>query len=78
MTSSRAARRGPGARGRRSRLDRYDAFDGGSLADSWRFQRDTAAYAGLYVDGDDWGSPVAAGPDRVRDRLAAAGRNRDM
>ena len=56
----------------------YDAFDAGTLADSWRFQRDTAAYAGLYVDGDDWAHPVAAGPDRVRDKLAAARRYRDM
>lgn len=56
----------------------YDAFDGGSLADSWRFQRDTAAYAGLYVEGDDWSTPVPADADRVRDHLAAAKRYRDM
>lgn len=56
----------------------YDAFDGGTLAESWRFQRDTAAYAGMYVDGDDWSTPVPAGADRIRDLLAAARRYRDM
>lgn len=55
----------------------YDGFDAGPLAEGWRFQRDTAAYAGLYVD-DDWARPVAADADRVRDRLAAARRYRDM
>ena len=31
----------------------YDVFDTGSLADSWRFQRDQPAYAGAYaIDGD--------------------------
>ncbi len=56
----------------------YDAFDGGTLAESWRFQRDTSAYAGVYVDGDDWANPVAAGAERIRERLAAARRYRDM
>ncbi len=56
----------------------YDAFDGGTLEESWRFQRDTAAYAGLYVDGDDWAKPVAADVDRIREKLAAAKRYRDM
>ncbi len=56
----------------------YDTFDAGSLADSWRFQRDTAAYAGLYTDGDDWAHPVAATPERIRTRLAESRRYRDM
>ncbi len=30
----------------------YDAYDAGPLAEGWRFQRDTAAYAGLYVEGE--------------------------
>ena len=56
----------------------YDAYDMGALAEGWRTQRDTAAYAGMYVDGDDWEHPVPADADRVRDRLAAAKRYRDM
>ncbi|NHA69548.1 NADPH-dependent F420 reductase [Phycicoccus flavus] len=56
----------------------YDAYDNGPLAEGWRTQRDTAAYAAMYVDGDDWDHPVAADADRVRDRLAAAKRYRDM
>ena len=27
----------------------YDAYDVGPLAEGWRYQRDTAAYAGLYA-----------------------------
>ncbi|GGL32321.1 NAD(P)-binding domain-containing protein [Phycicoccus endophyticus] len=56
----------------------YDAYDVGPLAEGWRTQRDTAAYAGMYIDGDDWDHPVAAGADRVRELLAAARRYRDM
>ena len=36
----------------------YDAYDVGPLAEGWRYQRDTAAYAGIYVrPGDDWPGP---------------------
>ena len=61
-------------------LDRigYDALDYGPLAEGWRVQRDTAAYATMYVDGDDWSHPVPADAERVRERLAAAKRYRDM
>lgn len=31
----------------------YDAYDTGSLADSWRFERDMPAYAGMYSKGGD-------------------------
>jgi len=63
-------------------LDRigYDAYDVGPLAEGWRYQRDTAAYAALYfADINDW----SKGPRRVtaellKDRLAAAKRYRDM
>ncbi|MGN6252470.1 MAG: NADPH-dependent F420 reductase [Marmoricola sp.] len=61
----------------------YDAYDVGPLAEGWRFQRDTAAYAGLYVAEDDAGTWP---PQRSRsvdvalleDKLAAARRYRDM
>jgi hypothetical protein len=39
----------------------YDVFDTGSLADSWRFQRDQPAYAGAYAEGGDFTKPRAAG-----------------
>ncbi|MBR7743214.1 NAD(P)-binding domain-containing protein [Phycicoccus sp. BSK3Z-2] len=56
----------------------YDAYDYGALAEGWRTQRDTAAYAALYVDGDDWSHPVPADADRVRRHLEASRRYRDM
>jgi hypothetical protein len=60
----------------------YDAYDVGPLAEGWRYQRDTAAYAGLYVDGD----PKVWPPERsrvvkadlLREKLAEAKRYRDM
>ncbi|HEX3931213.1 MAG TPA: NADPH-dependent F420 reductase [Nocardioides sp.] len=62
----------------------YDAYDAGPLAEGWRYQRDTAAYAGLY-NGDTtgtWppppGSGVAITPEVMREKLAAAERYRDM
>ena len=39
----------------------YDAYDVGPLAEGWRYQRDTAAYAGLYVpEGSSWPRPPGA------------------
>ncbi|UIJ35728.1 NADPH-dependent F420 reductase [Allobranchiibius sp. GilTou73] len=38
----------------------YDVFDTGSLADSWRFQRDQPAYAGAYAEGGDFNKPKRA------------------
>ncbi|MGH3496346.1 MAG: NADPH-dependent F420 reductase [Nocardioidaceae bacterium] len=38
----------------------YDVFDTGSLADSWRFQRDQPAYAGAYAEGGDFDKPKPA------------------
>jgi len=38
----------------------YDVFDTGSLADSWRFQRDQLAYAGAYAEGGDFDKPKRA------------------
>lgn len=62
----------------------YDAYDVGPLAEGWRFQRDTPAYAGLY-NSDTTGSwPPPPGSERqvttaeLREKLAAAKRYRDL
>jgi 8-hydroxy-5-deazaflavin:NADPH oxidoreductase len=62
----------------------YDAYDVGPLAEGWRFQRDTAAYAGLY-NGDTsgtWPPPPDSGrqvtAETMKDALARAKRYRDM
>ena len=56
----------------------YDAYDVGPLAEGWRFQRDTAAYAGLYdADGSfTHGRQVTA--DMLKDALARSKRYADM
>ena len=59
----------------------YDAYDVGPLAEGWRYQRDTAAYAGLYApEGSGW--PPPAGRQVTAEFLAgearAAVRYRDM
>ena len=60
----------------------YDAYDVGPLAEGWRYQRDTAAYASLYNDG-----PAGVWPpegsrqvtaDFLQEKLAQARRYRDM
>ncbi|WP_404350106.1 NAD(P)-binding domain-containing protein [Phycicoccus jejuensis] len=56
----------------------YDALDLGPLAEGWRTQRDTAAYGLPHADGDDWSHPVPADAARLRERVAAARRYRDM
>ena len=60
----------------------YDAYDVGPLAEGWRFQRDTAAYAALYVDGEltSWPPEHArrVDADLLREKLAEAKRYRDM
>ncbi|MET3963642.1 putative dinucleotide-binding enzyme [Marmoricola sp. OAE513] len=60
----------------------YDAYDVGPLAEGWRFQRDTPAYAGLYVDGDLSVWPPQgvrrADADLLREKLAEAKRYRDL
>jgi len=53
----------------------YDTVDAGPLAEGWRFQRDTAAYAGIYFGQGEAGIPVDAGT--VRAALAAARRYAD-
>jgi predicted dinucleotide-binding enzyme len=58
----------------------FDAVDVGPLAEGWRFQRDTAAYGGIYYgpdgSGGDAGVPVSAA--KVREALAASRRYADM
>lgn len=60
----------------------FDAYDAGPLAEGWRYQRDTAAYAGLYVaEGDtNWPphEPRRVGVDLLRQKLGEAKRYREM
>jgi predicted dinucleotide-binding enzyme len=60
----------------------YDAYDVGPLAEGWRYQRDTAAYAGLYVSGDPsvWPPEGSRRVDAalLEEKLAGATRYRDM
>jgi predicted dinucleotide-binding enzyme len=59
----------------------YDAYDVGPLAEGWRYQRDTAAYADLYIDpasGDGNAPPRQVTPEILREKLDAAQRYRDM
>lgn len=56
----------------------YDAVDAGPLAEGWRYQRDTAAYAGLYSSGGFPGVAHPTGPDAVRAALAASRRYADV
>ncbi|GAA4075871.1 NADPH-dependent F420 reductase [Actinomadura miaoliensis] len=58
----------------------YDAVDVGPLAEGWRFQRDTAAYAALYAsDGPEgWDKAVPVDAAALREALAAARRYADM
>jgi predicted dinucleotide-binding enzyme len=52
----------------------YDVYDTGSLADSWRFQRDQPAYVGVYMsEGSDEPSP--AKPERIERLLGQADRS---
>ena len=53
----------------------YDTFDTGSLADSWRFQRDQPAYAGAYAEGDDFTKPKRANRAELQALLDQADRS---
>ncbi|WP_345155189.1 NADPH-dependent F420 reductase [Micromonospora maritima] len=55
----------------------YDAVDVGPLAEGWRFQRDTSAYAGIYAADGDWERPGPVDGQRLRAALAAARRYAD-
>jgi predicted dinucleotide-binding enzyme len=50
----------------------YDVFDTGSLADSWRFQRDQPAYAGAYAEGGDFNKPKRADREELQALLEQA------
>lgn len=58
----------------------YDAYDVGPLAEGWRYQRDTAAYASLYSTGEGWPPPGSRRVDvpLLEEKLAGARRYRDM
>ncbi|MDP2014615.1 MAG: NADP oxidoreductase, partial [Actinomycetota bacterium] len=56
----------------------YDVVDAGPLAEGWRFQRDTPAYAGLYSGPDGITDVRGASADHIREKLALAVRYRDM
>lgn len=64
-------------------LDRigFDVHDVGPLAEGWRFQRDTAAYASLYApEGSGWPPPAGrqVTADLLREKLDAAQRYAEM
>lgn len=61
-------------------LDRlgYDVVDVGPVAECWRYQRDTPAYAVIYAGPGGWSDPRPAGADTLRAAVARAVRYRDM
>lgn len=52
----------------------YDAYDAGTLAESWRYERDQPAYASAYVHDGDFDHPIAIGAEQIRPLLAQAKR----
>lgn len=60
----------------------FDTYDAGPLAEGWRFQRDTAAYADLYAAEGQTGWPPQDSRRvdlaLLKEKLAAAKRYRDM
>jgi len=56
----------------------YDAHDVGPLAEGWRYQRDTAAYASIYSGGGDWPGPARqVTAEELEEKLADARRYAD-
>ncbi|PRY13523.1 NADPH-dependent F420 reductase [Kineococcus rhizosphaerae] len=53
----------------------YDTFDTGGLADSWRFQRDQPAYAGVYTESGDPAEPRRRTREELAARLGEADRS---
>jgi 8-hydroxy-5-deazaflavin:NADPH oxidoreductase len=53
----------------------YDVFDTGSLADSWRYERDQPAYAGAYAEDGDFNKPKRATRDELQALLDQADRS---
>ena len=58
----------------------YDAYDVGPLSESWRFQRDTAAYVQPYMDPEQGytGPAVPVSTATLQQRLAEAKHSRDL
>lgn len=56
----------------------YDAYDVGPLAEGWRYQRDTAAYAGVYASDESFETPRQVDADRLAGLLAQSKRYADM
>ncbi|MCW2786360.1 MAG: oxidoreductase [Marmoricola sp.] len=60
----------------------FDACDVGPLSEGWRYQRDTAAYAGLYVAPGESGwppeNPRLVDVDFLKQKLSEAKRYREM
>ncbi len=56
----------------------YDAYDAGPLAEGWRYQRDTAAYAGLYDADGTFSKARQRTGDDVKAALAQSKRYADM
>ena len=52
----------------------YDVLDTGSLADSWRYERDQPAYAAAYAEDGDFDRPVSATRERLEPLLAQGQR----
>lgn len=52
----------------------YDTADAGSLADSWRFERDQPAYGVPYATDGDWQTPKSATAEELLAALAEARR----
>jgi predicted dinucleotide-binding enzyme len=53
----------------------YDVYDTGSIADSWRFQRDQAAYVGAYTPNGDFEHPTPAGAEHLQQLLDQGDRS---
>ena len=56
----------------------YDAYDAGPLAEGWRFQRDTAAYATIYSADAEWTAPKQVTAEQLQEKLDQAQRYADM
>ena len=56
----------------------YDAYDVGPLAEGWRYQRDTAAYASIYAADEQWSAPRQVTATELEGALAAAKRYADI
>ncbi|MGZ6793810.1 MAG: NADPH-dependent F420 reductase [Mycobacteriales bacterium] len=52
----------------------YDTADAGTLADSWRFERDRPAYGVPYATDGDWGTPKPATAEELLAAVVAAAR----